>query len=389
MQALAQDYVVVAESSDKERVYAGSPGLARLPSGELVASYEWFRAKPLTETIPNQTEVRVSGDGGATWELRGSTDIIWPSTFTHDGALYMIGNRRRSREVMISSSEDGGYTWTPEVEICDRRSHGAPTAVTFQAGQVYRAFETCPSTGRGGGGRSSWESFVMAGDLKRDLLDPASWRASPQERFPGAPPGLNTRSYPADTGTEDCWIEGNIISVQGQLRNLLRVHLCGRATVGMNAICDLDDDGSTMRYRFSQFCPMLGGQCKFHILYDEPSGLFWSAVNPVSDSYTPVEEKLRAIRFQGIPGNERRILMLIYSADAQNWFQAGCVAMSRRMPDAFSYASSLVDGADLLVLSRTSVNAYNQHNGNLITLHRVCNFRDLALDLSRDFSPST
>ena len=302
MQALAQDYVVVAESPDRERVFAGSPGLARLPSGELVASYEWFRAKPLTETVPNQTEVRVSGDGGATWELRGSTDIIWPSTFAHGGALYMIGNRRRSREVVISRSADGGYTWAPEVEICDRRSHGAPTAVTFQGGQVYRAFETCPRTGRGGGGRSSWESFVMAGNLAQDLLDPAAWRASPQERFPGAPPGLNTRSYPADTGTEDCWIEGNIIAVQGQLRNLLRVHLYGRATVGIAAICDLDDDGDTMHYRFSQFCPMLGGQCKFHILYDEPSGLFWSAVNPVSDSYTPVEEKLRGSGFRAFRG---------------------------------------------------------------------------------------
>ena len=105
------------------------------------------QAKPLTETIPNQTEVRVSGDGGATWELRGSTDIIWPSIFAHGGALYMIGNRRRSREVVISRSEDGGHTWTPEVEICDRRSHGAPTAVTFQGGRVYRAFETCRSPG--------------------------------------------------------------------------------------------------------------------------------------------------------------------------------------------------------------------------------------------------
>ena len=59
------------------------------------------------------------------------------------------------------------------------------------------------------------------------------------------------------------------------------------------------------------------------------------------------------------------------------------------MLDAFSYASNLVYGNDLLVLSRTSENAYNQHNGNLITLHRVRNFRDLALDLSRDFSPSS
>ena len=59
----------------------------------------------------------------------------------------------------------------------------------------------------------------------------------------------------------------------------------------------------------------------------------------------------------------RRILILIYSADAQNWFQAGFIAMSRRMLDAFSYASNLTDGDDLLVLSPTSVNAYNQHNG--------------------------
>ena len=132
MQPLAQDYVVVAESPDKERHFAGSPGITRLPGGEMVASYEWFQPKPYTETLPNQTEVRVSADGGRTWELRGKTDIIWPSCFVHGGALYMIGNRRRSREVVISRSEDGGHTWTPEVEVCDRRSHGAPTAVTFQ-----------------------------------------------------------------------------------------------------------------------------------------------------------------------------------------------------------------------------------------------------------------
>ena len=55
MNPLAQDYVVVAESPDQETVYAGSPGLAQLPSGEIVASYEWFRGAPLKESIPNQT----------------------------------------------------------------------------------------------------------------------------------------------------------------------------------------------------------------------------------------------------------------------------------------------------------------------------------------------
>ena len=338
MNVLAQDYVVVAESPDKDTVYAGSPGLARLPSGEVVASYEWFRPKPLGETIPDQTEVRVSADGGTTWELRGKTDIIWPSTFAHDDALYMIGNRRRTREVVVSRSTDGGWTWSPLVEVCERRSHGAATAVTLQDGQVYRAFETCPRTGRSGGGRSSWESFVMAGNLSTDLLDPAAWRASPLERFPGPPMPMTTRSYPPEIGTEDCWIEGNLISVRGRLRNILRLHVHGRAVVGLAAICDLEDDGRHMRYGFSQYCPMLGGQCKFHILYDETSDLFWTCVNPVTDTLSRVEEKLKEIGFQGMPGNERRVLMLIYSTDAQNWFQAGCVAMAHKMLDSFSYA---------------------------------------------------
>ena len=76
----------------------------------------------------------------------------------------------------------------------------------------------------------------MAGDLSRDLLDPAAWRASPLERFPGAPHPMNTFAYPPETGTEDCWIEGNLISVRGRLRNLLRLHVLGRATVGLAAI---------------------------------------------------------------------------------------------------------------------------------------------------------
>ena len=239
MEPLAQEYVIVAESPDKETVYTGSPGLIRLATGELLASYEWFRGAPLKDSVPNQTEVKVSADDGRTWELRGNTDIIWPSCFVHEDALYMIGNRRKSREVVISRSTDGGYTWAPDVEVCSRRSHGAPTTITFQGGQVYRAFETCPIVGRSGGGRSSWESFVMTGDLSKDLLDPAAWRASPMLRFPGAPPNMNTRSYPPETGTEDCWIEGNIISVRGRLRNILRTHLHGRATVGIAAISNV------------------------------------------------------------------------------------------------------------------------------------------------------
>ena len=67
--------------------------------------------------------------------------------------------------------------------------------------------------------------------------------------------------------------------------------------------------------------------------------------------------------------------------DALNWFDAGCVAMSRSPLESFSYASQLIDGDDLLVIARTSQGGKNQHDTNLVTLHRVVDFRNLALEL--------
>jgi hypothetical protein len=45
------------------------------------------------------------------------------------------------------------------------------------------------------------------------------------------------------------------------------------------------------------------------------------------------------------------------------------------------YARPVIDGADLAVISRTSVNAPNQHDSDYATFHRVRNFRSLALNL--------
>ena len=74
--------------------------------------------------------------------------------------------------------------------------------------------------------------------------------------------------------------------------------------------------------------------------------------------------------------------MLLYSLDALNWFQAGCIAMSKSPLQSFHYAAPLIEGDDLLILSRTSSpNARHQHDSDLVTFHRVRDFRGLALDL--------
>jgi len=371
---LAADYQVLARSPDPMNVFAGSPALAGLPSGRLVATYEWFRHGPGKEKVPDQCEVLTSDDDGATWVRRAATDLMWASPFALGDTLYLIGNRRGSRDIGIARSDDGGQTWTPESVLFAGRYTNAPTSITFSHGRVYRAFETCTP------GNSTWKSLLVAGDCDRNLLDPGAWRMSNHVPYPGTPEAFTQGMYPPNPPRwipEDGWLEGNVVEVRGRLRIVLRVRMQGEATAGVCGICDVADDGRTLTNRFAQFHPMPGGQCKFHIVRDEADGLFWTTTTPATDAFQP-PDPLWDRGFRGSPGNERRVLVLMYSRDALNWFMAGVVAISADPLESFSYASQLIRGDDMLILSRTSAGGKDQHDTNLITLHRVEGFRELV-----------
>ncbi len=251
-------------------------------------------------------------------------------------------------------------------------------------------------------------SLVVAGDLSRNLLDPAAWRMSNKVEPPRETPSLSRRAATKKDGRDaggNWFLEGNVVEIRGELYVLLRTRIDVQLTAGLTSVCKLEDDGQTMKYRFLQFYPMPGGQNKFKIVYDDKSSLFWTCSTMVPDPYQP-PQPLAGRGFSGTPGNMRRILMLSYSIDGLNWFQAGCVAMSRNPLESFHYASPVIVGDDLLVLSRSSIGAadqyreytwnsgiasgkaklpYNNHDSNMITLHRVEDFRSSALDLKPDF----
>lgn len=382
-QPLAQDYVIVHQVRDlpepNQWICVGSPDIIQLPAGKLVASMElWLKLPNSGEEggidYPNHCKIKVSDDGGKTWAQVGTNGITWGSLFWAQDALYMIGNDPKDRSIRIARSRDEGATWeAAAILFNDARYHGSATNVLIKDGTVYRAFE---SPGE------DWSSLVIAGDLSKDLLDPAAWRMSPKVTMAQDVQAL----IPPDTLLESRGLEGNVIDARGQLRVLLRSRLGGSVVAGMAGVCDLTDDGTSMEYRFRQFHAMPGGQNKFKIIYDAPSDLFWTVATVVPDPYQPAGP-LTERGFGGPPANERRIAMLQYSYDGLNWFQAGCVAMSKNPMESFHYTSQAVVGEDLLVLSRTSVGGapYNNHDTNRITLHRVKDFRDLALDLKPDF----
>lgn len=62
-----------------------------------------------------------------------------------------------------------------------------------------------------------------------------------------------------------------------------------------------------------------------------------------------------------------------------DWCSAGLVAQGNTEVESRHYASLLPVGDDLLILSRSGdSNTKNSHETNMITLHKVPNFRSLA-----------
>ncbi len=92
---------------------------------------------------------------------------------------------------------------------------------------------------------------------------------------------------------------------------------------------DLTDEDFEPSARFTQFFPMPGGHLKFAIVYDDVSNLFWATAILAVDSQEDLgvwREARRARHFAVSGGKDRRFLMLLYSLDALNRFQAGCIA---------------------------------------------------------------
>jgi hypothetical protein len=116
---------------------------------------------------------------------------------------------------------------------------------------------------------------------------------------------------------------------------------------------------------------------KFHILYDDETSLFWLLSTQATDSMTRAE-CLPPDRYN-LPNNERRRLTLHFSKNCIDWCFAGLVAVGPCEKCSRHYASMVFDKDDIVVLSRSGDEcASNPHDGNLITLHRVPDFRALV-----------
>jgi len=366
-----QDHYAAIPEADARMVnlrFTEAPSLVKTSDGALLCARPMvFWDAPLKSLQP--LHFFRSEDGGKSWsKLSSSVGFYCGTLLPHGKFLYFIGAGPRPRQadtrLRIIRSDNEGRTWSEPVDLFDKPFHMAASGYVVRNGQFY----WCCDTGRD-------TTYVIAGDLSRDLTDPAAWRISEGVRNPGVPSSLTVGEGKSD------WLEGNVVEVKGCLRVYWRYKIDQQSTAGIAAICEFKDDGERLDYRFVQFYPLPGAQNHFHIIRDDVSGLYWMTSNlPTRTQDQEFRCELESNpRYQGgDPGNERRILALHCSFDALNWLPAGYVVIWPLVRQSSNYSGLLIDGDDLLVACRTSRDGLDQHDNDLTTFHRMKNFRDLA-----------
>jgi hypothetical protein len=381
---LAQDYTVVWHNPDRER-YVEGPGLVRLDDGVLVAVVpvvpraEWSAERRATQS---RTHIVRSADGGKTWQPIAELPYYSAAPWLHRGALYLFANKggtkSRNDDLLLLRSTDGGKTWSEPVTLFQGHFWNCHTGMAVRDNKIYWAIDDL-SLGAKRGPRA------VSGDLSGDPMNPGAWRISEPVAFPGVPEALTNPKFASLTSQ---YLEPNVLNVRGKLRVLATVKPKRQSTAGLCALLDLQDDGTQLDLKFTQYHPMPGGQLKFCVIWDEVSQMFWATANLVVDSQGAFDwfkegEKLGKVRYaSGLGGNDRRFLMLLYGVDGLNWLQAGCVAQAGKVSQSFMYARPVIDGDDLAIVARSSINAPDQHDADYATFHRVHDFRRLALKLT-------
>lgn len=398
---------ILFRSPSSQDIFCYSPSICCGVSGRLIASFDLGGAGvdrldgPKSDSgdfgLANQLRILVSDDRGNTWRETARLPMMHTRLFRAGGRLYALG---QSGRLLISASSDNGESWSsPAVLEADSR-YEPGTSIDFHNGRLYlemerkREFDTWPGV----------EQVLLSAEESDDLTRPESWTFSepfflPEHIAMTQPFGMPL--YPeGDTapgrynGRCDC-LETNVQRIRDPnhllydpedrtLILLARLHAGGISNMAVMLRGIEYPDGRLEIGLFSTpggvpflFVPLPGGQMKFHIEYDSVSRLYWMVSSQTTDSMTRPE--LLSPERYNLPDNERHRLVLHFSHNLIDWCFAGVIAIGHSPKESRHYAGMVIDGDDLLVLSRSGdAQARSAHNGNLITFHRVNCFRDLS-----------
>jgi hypothetical protein len=389
---LAQDYTAVTKVPSTN-FFIHDPSMTILPDGSYIAfSPLWSREITSTTGTPqninnfqidtirtrlaDKVVVSKSHDKGQTWEDICTLPYAEATPLVFEGILYLFTQHYQHEGLYFTKSHDGGKNWEEAVCVANRKVWNCQTNMVIRNRRLYWCMD-----------EEHIRIVAISCDLDKGIMNPAAWRISEPSTVPQIPQeliyGVGKDNWLSKWPGGFALLEANVVNVNGRMMAIARVVIDEYATANLCAVFRIEDGKDGLEINFQQYYALPGGQCKFNIVKDEQTGMFWMASNLPTNSLNLLDYSslLGKTEFMGGPGNERRILSLWYSLDALNWIPAGIIAKASSFLQSFMYPSMVIDGDNLVLLSRTCINSTNQHDADYSTFHIIAKFRDLALNL--------
>lgn len=333
--------------------YVGSPSITILADGTYIASHDVF-GRGSSQDTSGITKIYRSTDRGNHWTQTAVLEgQFWSTVFAHNDALYVFGYAHRSGNIVIRKSLDSGFTWTtPSNEnnglLRTGKFGGTSNCPVIHDGRIW----------------ISQSTRLMSAPVNADLLRADSWTLSK---------GVSQDKQWLG-GNFTFWSEGQVVaSPKEGVVVLPKVN-----QIPCTAILRAESPARLSFNPETDFAAVPGVEKKFGAVYDPVSEHFYICSNPVLPAHKD------DWRYGTRPAMIRNAAALLSSADLHHWRVEKFFLYSPDMHhEAFQYFNFVIDGNDLAVVSRTSFKIGGHkpprgHDSNLMTFHRIPNFREAA-----------
>jgi len=330
-----------------------------LSNGDYLASHALFGSASGSSTN-GKTRIFRSTDKGVTWtKVNGGNDlsgILRGTLFEHGGAVYLLGSNKDSSGVtVISKSTDNGGSWSTPVALTTSGGMATPDHVLPVSGRLWAATTTTAMSA------ASSSNLTLSASWSR----PGGFPTSSNSWLPGT--GFNTTdNFIGEGQMTYSPIEGLVI--MPKVRMLSYTAIARVNSVSGAVSFDPDRD----------FVPLPGGEKKFGVRYDSVSGKYFLLGNPILPANTGSSIARDLIR---------NTAMVFTSSDLRTWRLEKIFLYSANIDyEGFQYFNFDFDGNDIVIASRTAFDVGGNkpprgHDSNLLTFHRIPNFRNLTRDL--------
>lgn len=330
------------------RKYTASPSIVVLPNGDYVVSFNIFGADSGAD-VSGTTHLFRSSDKGQTWtQLPTIMDMKRGSLFVVGNDLYIFGYRAAPGDMLIRKSTDGGMTWSTPTNTSNGLIRtgsygGTPSNPVIYDGRIWIA-----QSG----------TRVVSAPVDANLLLSSSWTLSNSANVQNGPLGSGLTITEAQIFASP---EKGVVLMPkvGGLPNSVLLH----ATSPSNLKAPTAED----------WVSLPGGEKKFGGGYDPVSGRYFILSNPVLPAHADSGLAPELIRNTGA---------LLSSKDMVHWDVEQIFLYSPNIGyEAFQYFNFAIDGDDMVIASRTAFDVGENkpprgHDSNLITFHRIEDFRE-------------